>query len=64
MGDEDLADSGSGGVFETERLYFVLVDVGKGDTTALNGFDTSEFLQAIVETGRGMYERCRSELLQ
>jgi len=43
-GDKDLADSGLGGVFETERLYLVLVDVGEGDTTTLNGFDTSKFL--------------------
>ena len=42
--DEDLADSGSGRVFETERLDLVLVDVGEGDTSAFNGFDTSKFL--------------------
>ena len=48
--DEDLADSGSGRVFETERLYLVLVDVGEGDTTTLNGFDASKFLQTHVVT--------------
>ena len=42
--DEDLANSGSGRVFETERLYLVLVDVGEGDTTTLNGFDISKLL--------------------
>ena len=42
--DEDLANSRSGRVFETERLYLVLVDVGEGDTATLNGFDTSKLL--------------------
>ena len=48
--DEDLADSGSGRVLETERLYLALVDVGEGDTATLNGFDTSKFLQTPVFT--------------
>jgi len=43
-GDEDLADSGFGRVFETERLDPILVDVGKGDATTLSGFNTSKFL--------------------
>jgi len=50
-GDKDLADSGLGRVFETERLNLVLVDVREGDTTALGGLDTSEFLQTSVVTG-------------
>ena len=45
---EDLADSGSGRVLETERLYLVLVDVGEGDTATSDGFDTSKFLKTVV----------------
>lgn len=52
-GDKDLADTGLGRVFETERLNLVLVDVGEGNTTTLDGFDASKLLQAPLITGRG-----------
>ena len=52
-GDKDLADPGLGRVLEAERLDLVLIDVREGDTTALEGFDTSKFLQTFVITGGG-----------
>ena len=51
-GNEDLADSRHGQVFETEGLDLVFVDVREGDATTLDCFDTSKFLQTSVITGR------------
>ena len=53
----DLADSGLGGVFGTEGLGLVLINVGGGgDATTLNGFCTSKFckhLQSLIGAGGG-----------
>ena len=51
-GNEDLADSRLGRVFETEGLDLVFVDVREGDATALDCFDTSRFLQTSDIPGR------------
>ena len=50
-GNKDLANTRLRWVFETKRLDLVLVCVWEGDATALDGFNTSEFLQTFVIAG-------------